>query len=177
MGSEYLKHVDSVEGSELRRLMDQYGDDVWKYAFVLTKDREQAKDIAQEVFIKAHYSIHTFRGQSSIKTWLFAITRNLSLNYLSSGYFRRILLFGNVKTPHSTPSAEAAFMGKQSASEIWAIIMNLSHKLREVLVLDLEHDLSVQETAKLLNLPEGTVKSRLHRARKEVESRLKGWEQ
>jgi len=175
MGSEYLKHVDSVDGSELRRLMDQYGDDVWKYAYALTKDREQAKDIAQEVFIKAHYSIHTFRGQSSIKTWLLAITRNLSLNYLTSSYFRRILLFGTVKPRQSTPSAESAYIGRQSASELWAIIMKLSNKLREVLVLDLEHDLSVQEMAALLRLPEGTVKSRLHRARKEVENELKGW--
>lgn len=175
MGSDYLKHIESVDGSELRLLMDQYGDDVWKYAYILTKDREQAKDIAQEVFIKAHYNFHTFRGQSSIKTWLLTITRNLSLNYLTSSYFKKILLFGNVKTRQSSPSAESAFMGKQSAAEVWGIIMNLSKKLREVLVLDLEHDLTVQETAHLLNLPEGTVKSRLHRARKEVENQLKGW--
>ncbi|QJD83681.1 RNA polymerase sigma factor [Cohnella herbarum] len=177
MRTEYLKHVDTVDDSELRLLMDQYGNEVWKYAYILTRNREQAKDIAQEVFIKAHYNIHTFRGQSTIKTWLLAITRNLSLNYLSSGYFRKILLFGNMKTPQSAPSAETAFLDEQSASEVWGIIMKLSHKLREVLVLDLEHELSVQETAKLLNLPEGTVKSRLHRARKEVENQLKGWVQ
>lgn len=177
MDTEYLKHVDSVTVSELAVLMDQYGDDVWKYAFILTKNREQAKDIAQEVFIKAHYSIHTFRGQSTVKTWLLAITRNISLNYLSSSYFRRILLFGNVKMNQSSESAEMAYLSKQSAAEVWSIIIRLSHKLREVLVLDLEHDLSVQETAQLLKLPEGTVKSRLHRARKEVEHRLKGVEQ
>ncbi|WP_256760152.1 RNA polymerase sigma factor [Cohnella sp. WQ 127256] len=175
MGSDYLKHIDSVDGSVLLQLMDQYGDDVLKYAYVLTKDREQAKDIAQEVFIKAHYNIHTFRGQSTIKTWLLTITRNLSLNYLTSSYFRRIRLFGTVKPRQSAPSAETAYIGNQSASDIWNIIMNLSNKLREVLVLDLEHGLAVQEIAQLLSLPEGTVKSRLHRARKEVETQLKGW--
>lgn len=156
--------------------MDQHGDAVWKFAYVLTKDREQARDIAQEVFIKAHSQIHTFRGQSSLRTWLLTITRNLSLNYLSSSYYRRIRLFGAIKPRQTSPSAESAFIGEQSASDIWRIIMNLSNKLREVLVLELDHDLSIQEMAQLLNLPEGTVKSRLHRARKEVENQLKGWD-
>jgi len=174
---DYLKHVDSIDGAELRQLMDRYGDDVWKYAYVLTKNREQAKDIAQEVFIRAHYHIRSFRGQSSLKTWLLAIARNQSLNYLSSSYFRKIGLRETVRPKQSAPSAESAYMGKQSAEEIWDVIFGLSKKLREVLVLDLEHELTVQETAQVLNLPAGTVKSRLHRARKEVEKRLKGWEQ
>jgi len=173
---EYLKHIDSVDGIELRQLMDRYGDDVWKYAYVLTKDREQAKDIAQEVFIKAHYNIHAFRGQSSLRTWLLAIARNQSLNYLSSSYFRKIGLRESVRPRQTAPSAESAYLGRQSAKDIWDVIFGLSKKLREVLVLDLEHELSVQEAAQVLDLPVGTVKSRLHRARKEVENRLKGWE-
>ncbi|RKP55614.1 sigma-70 family RNA polymerase sigma factor [Cohnella endophytica] len=177
MGSEYLKHMDSVNETELRLLMDRYGDDVWKYAYVITRDREQARDIAQEVFIKAHYGIRSFRGQSSIKTWLLAITRNLSLNYVSSGYFRKILLFGIVKSRQAVPSAESAYMGERTAGEIWEVILCLPNKLHEVLVLDLEHELPVREIAQLLGLPEGTVKSRLHRARKSVESTMKGWEQ
>ncbi|OXS62533.1 RNA polymerase subunit sigma-70 [Cohnella sp. CIP 111063] len=177
MEPDYLKHVESVDGAELRQLMDRYGDDVWKYAYVLTKDREQAKDISQEVFIRAHYNIRSFRGQSSLKTWLLAIARNQSLNYLSSSYFRKIGLRETVRPKQSAPSAESAYLGRQSAAEIWDVIFGLSKKLREALVLDLEHELTVQEIAQVLNLPAGTVKSRLHRARKEVEKRLKGWEQ
>ncbi|WP_372632400.1 RNA polymerase sigma factor [Cohnella sp.] len=177
MEPDYLKHVESVDGAELRQLMDRYGDDVWKYAYVLTKDREQAKDISQEVFIRAHYNIRSFRGQSSLKTWLLAIARNQSLNYLSSSYFRKIGLRETVRPRQSAPSAESAYLGQQSAAEIWDAIFGLSKKLREVLVLDLEHELTVQEIAQVLNLPAGTVKSRLHRARKEVEKRLKGWKQ
>lgn len=176
MESDYLKHLDAVDGSGLEQLMDRYGDDVWKYAFVLTRDREQAKDIAQEVFIKAHLHIGSFRGQSSIRTWLLAIARNLCMNHLTSAYFRKIWLKETVRPDRTEPSAEAAYMGKQSAEELWRVVLGLSKKLREALVLDLEHELSVQEAAQLLNLPEGTVKSRLHRARKEVEKRLKGWE-
>jgi len=171
--SDYLKHLDAVDGGELALLMDRYGNDVWKYAYALTRDREQAKDIAQEVFLKAHRHISSFRGQSSVRTWLLSITRNQCMNYLASAYFRKIRLRANVPSKKTVPSAEAAYIGKQSADDAWRIILGLSKKLREVLVLDLEHELSVQEAAQLLNLPEGTVKSRLHRARAEVEKRLK----
>ncbi len=177
MGLEYLKHVSAVESFSLDELMDEFGDDVLKYAYAITKDRELAKDVAQETFIKAHYKIDSFRGQSSLKTWLFAITRNTALNYISSSYIRRVLSFANIKPRQTAMSAEAAFMGKQSADEIWLIVMALPGKLREALVLDLQHELSVQEISDLLRIPEGTVKSRLHRARQKVEAQLKKrWE-
>ncbi|QGQ97506.1 RNA polymerase sigma factor [Paenibacillus psychroresistens] len=174
MESEYLKYIEFVDNTEMYNLMNQYGDDVWKYAYWITNNREQAKDIAQEVFIKAHYKMHTFKGQSSFKTWLLAITRNIAINEMRSSYFRRVLLIGHVIKGKPESSAEAVYIGKQSVEEIWSIIMKLSSKLREVLVLDLEHELSIREISCLLNISEGTVKSRLFRARKKVESKLKG---
>jgi len=70
-----LTYTDRLDKSELYDLMTQYGDDVRRYAYAITKNREQAKDIAQEVFIKVFHSLGSFKGQSSLKTWLFAITR------------------------------------------------------------------------------------------------------
>jgi len=68
------------------------------------------------------------------------------------------------------------FLGEQSARDIREIIMCLSMKLREVLILTLEHDLTMVEVAKLLNVSEGTVKSRLHRARKIVDNKWRDLE-
>src|SRR5690554_312212 len=119
MESDYCIHMDKVEPSELYNLMSEYGDDVWKYAYMITKNREQAKDIAQEVFIKAYYHLNTFRGQSSFKTWLFAITRNMAFNEMRSSYFRRILLFEDVKSDKNGESAEASFIGQQAVTDIW----------------------------------------------------------
>lgn len=118
--------------------------------------------------------MHTFRGQSSFKTWLFAIARNLALNELKSSYFRKILLLERVNNRDAAPSAEAAFMRNQSTAEIWEIILRLPIKLREVLILDLEHELSIHEMSSLLDVSEGTVKSRLFRARKAFEKVWKG---
>lgn len=169
MELEYLKYAEQINNTELCMLMNEYGNEVWRYAYAITGNGEQAKDIAQEVFIKAYYKIDTFRGQSSFKTWLLTITRNIAINEMRSRYFRKILLIEHVKYREAVQSAEVAYMESQSAADICAIIMKLSRKLREVLVLDLEHELSMQEMAQLLNLSPGTVKSRLYRARKEVE--------
>ena len=168
MEFQYLVNVDGMDKAELHRLMTAYGDDVRKYAYAITRNREQAKDIAQEVFLKAYRSVGSFKGQSSLKTWLFAITRNLAINELKSGYMRRIVLFGWVKPEQNERSAELDFLTEQSVREIKAIVMGLPNKLREVLVLTLEHELTMAEIAKLANVSEGTVKSRLHRARQIV---------
>ncbi|MFD7525614.1 RNA polymerase sigma factor [Paenibacillus chitinolyticus] len=171
METEYLKYFQEVDSTELYNLMTQYGDDVWRYAYALTGNYEQSNDIAQEVFLKVHLKMSTFRGQSSFKTWLFSITRNIAINEMRSSYFRRILLFGNVKSTQVAQSAEGDYMANQAAADLRKIIMSLSRKLREVLILNLEHELSIQEIAELLHISEGTVKSRMSRARKEVERR------
>ncbi len=169
----YLEHSESLGKLELRSLMDQYGDDVLQYAYTMTKNRERAQDIAQEVFIRVHRKISSFRGQSSLKTWLLAITRNVAINEIRSSYIRRVLLLGKVEDRHTSKSAETQFLEQQGAEHLWELIMSLSVKLREVLVLDLEHELTIREIACLLGISEGTVKSRLHRARKAVEAKWK----
>lgn len=173
MSSEfrYVTFTGRIDAAELYRLMTQYGDDVRKYAYALTGNREQAKDVAQEVFIKAYRNIEGFKGQSSIKTWLFAITRNLAINEMKSGYMRRIVLFGGVKPRDNGQSAEMVYFEEHSVREIRKIVMGLPMKLREVLVLTLEHEWTMAEIAKLLEISEGTVKSRLHRARKAVDEK------
>jgi len=84
MESEYLNYIQEVDSTELYNIMTLYGDDVWRYAYALTRDHERAKDIAQEVFIRVHRKLSTFRGQSSFKTWLFSITRNAAINEMKS---------------------------------------------------------------------------------------------
>lgn len=65
----------------LREMMEEYGSDVWNYAFFLTRNREQANDISQEVFLKAYKNVGKYRGQASKKTWLLTITRNTAFSW------------------------------------------------------------------------------------------------
>ncbi|MFC5471143.1 RNA polymerase sigma factor [Cohnella suwonensis] len=168
---QYLANTNRMAHAELIRLMEQYGDDVRKYAYAITKSREQAKDVAQEAFIKAYRGIESFRGHSSMKTWLFAITRNIAINEMKSSYIRRIVLFQRVKPPNAGQSAESAYFEDQSAREVRELMMGLPMKLREVLVLTLEHEMTMIEIANMLRVSEGTIKSRLHRARKAMDDK------
>ncbi|MCC3374291.1 RNA polymerase sigma factor [Cohnella sp. REN36] len=64
MTFQYLANTDRMDQTELYHFMTAFGDDVRKYAYAITKNREQAKDIAQEVFIKVFRSVDSFKGQS-----------------------------------------------------------------------------------------------------------------
>lgn len=156
----------------LREMMEAYGSDVWNYAFFLTRSREQANDISQEVFLKAYKNVGKYRGQSSMKTWLLTITRNTAFSWSKNSFWRRFIALGDQPTAVNAPSAEKEALGNQYANRIWEIIMTLPEKNREVLVLDIQHGLSIAEMSDLLNLAQGTVKSRLARAREKVKEAI-----
>lgn len=81
MELEYLKQMTVMDTQTLDKIMSLYGNDIWNYAYFLTKQQALADDIAQDVFIKAYFGIHTFRGQASLKTWLLTITRHTAFRY------------------------------------------------------------------------------------------------
>nr|WP_318652417.1 RNA polymerase sigma factor [Paenibacillus lycopersici] len=170
--SDYLKHVMEMDAGALRDTMDRYGQDVWNYAFFLTGARDLADDIAQDVFIKAYYRIGSYRGQSSFKTWLLAITRNTAFSYRRSAFLRKVKLLPHAAETGTAASAENEYLDAHYTDEIWDIIMALPARYREVLVLDIRYGLTGEEIAALLGIAHGTVKSRLHRARAKVQRQL-----
>ncbi|QHT59738.1 sigma-70 family RNA polymerase sigma factor [Paenibacillus lycopersici] len=175
MQFDYLKHVtDGLDrDAVLNELMAAFGRDVWNFAFFMTRSREMADDVAQDVFVKVYQQLYEFRGQSTIKTWLLAITRNTARDVLRSAWVRRVVLFDRLY-PHAgtSPSAERESMDKLMAEEIWAVVLKLPRKLREVLLMNSHYGLSMKEMADVLQVSVGTVKSRLHRARAAVNRRL-----
>jgi len=158
----------AMSAMSLREMMENYGSDVWNYAFFLTRSREQANDISQEVFLKAYKNVGKYRGQASMKTWLLTITRNTAFSWSKNSFWRKFLVLGDQPATVNAPSAEREALGNQYANRIWELIMALPDKHREVLVLDIQHGLSIAEMSNLLNVAQGTVKSRLARAREKV---------
>lgn len=167
---EYLRYIsDTGDPKEiLRELMIKYGNDVWNYAFSMTRKREVADDITQDVFLKVFKKLFTFRNEASVKTWLLKITRNTVLDYQKSAFFRKVTLVDYIANKGTETSAESEVMGKISVNEIWSKVLKLPAKYREVLILYGHHQLSMKEIAEMLGVSEGTVKSRLHHARNKV---------
>jgi RNA polymerase sigma factor (sigma-70 family) len=168
---EYLKYLSKSSHKQviLEELMTAYGKDVWNYAFSMTRRWDQADDITQEVFIKVFRNLYTFRSESSVKTWILKITRNMTLDYRRSAFYRKVTLMEFI-APAGDPvnQTEQAVIEKMAVNDLWKLVLKLPVKYREVLLLYAHYQLSIKEMAQILGVTEGTVKSRLHHARKKV---------
>ncbi|MFC4779410.1 RNA polymerase sigma factor [Paenibacillus sp. GCM10023252] len=161
----YLQYMNNIGPSEMETLIMRYWKDIWNYAYILTKKHDVADDLAQDTFVNAFLSLGQFRGESSVKTWLLRICRNLVINYKRSAFFRRVLPVAAVKPTLRAASAEHVAIANTQVDVIWQHLLSLPEKHREVIVLDIRYGLSISEMAEFLGIVEGTVKSRLHRAR------------
>ncbi len=164
---------------DLEALMRTYGNDVLRMAYCYVKDYDTAEDIFQEVFIKANEKAAGFRGESTVKTWLLRITVNACKDYLKSAYRRRVTMLSE-EDEARLPAADQIeeIEKREDQKRVREALWKLPGKYREVLVCLYFEERSVAETAKLLKLSEGTVKSRLSRARERfraiLESEQKG---
>lgn len=157
-------------------LVRTYRNDVYGLAYHFLRNREEAWDISQEVFIKTHRSLARFRGDSSFKTWLMRITANQCKDYLKK---RRLdaVPFNEEIEAHDAPSG---VLGPDSAAEarelgvaITKALDTLPFKHRTAFVLREFDGLSYEDMAKVMNCNIGTVMSRLHHARKKLQANLK----
>ena len=151
----------------------------------LTSNREDAADLTQEAFIKAFRSIHNFKGKSSFYTWLYRIAVNTAYSYLKKHRWKRFFSLENI----NEEGAAADIIEKLTAAnktEKPAMMAELQEKLNEALQsLSLKHrtvitlfeveGLSHQEIAEIVGCSEGTVRSRLHYAKQELQGILKDY--
>jgi RNA polymerase sigma-70 factor, ECF subfamily len=166
----YLKYLAQGQDKNeiLRGLMTAYGDDVWNFAFSLTRRRDIADDVMQDVFVKAFNKLDSFRAESSAKTWLLSIARNTVKDHRKSAFIRKVTLVEYITDKGTHASAESEYFEHELLSSAWEAVMKLPVKLREVMVLFAHHQLSISEIAALLRISEAATKVRLHRARLKV---------
>ena len=136
----------------------------WRTAFALTGSEAAADDVAQDAFERAFASLGAFNGRSAFATWLHRIVVNRSLNVLRDE--RR-------RASHAAGAAETALIGEPSDRDLLAALEALSEERRAVVVLRYWLGFVPSEIAELLDLPAGTVHSRLARALDDLRSHLK----
>jgi RNA polymerase sigma-70 factor (ECF subfamily) len=150
----------------IEEMMDTYGSLVLRTAYFYVSDRHLAEDIGQEVFIRAFRNWTKFRGDSSVKTWLIRITINRCRDYfrlkMSSEKPTEILF----REDNFTNSLEEEVLKKMNNTEILRHVLKLPLKYKEVLYLYYYLDFTTVEIAKSTGDPEGSVRGKLHRARK-----------
>jgi RNA polymerase sigma-70 factor (ECF subfamily) len=135
---------------------------------------DEADDIGQEVFIRFYRNISNFRGDSRISTYLVRIAINLSLNEIKRRKLRRIFSIDQMLEEGSDiADTNNSYVQKDSYELIHRALQKLNPKYRSVIVLRLIDGYSTQETAKILDLPLGTVLSRLARAQMKLKEYIK----
>lgn len=148
-------------------LVRAYQADVWRLSLHLTNDRALADDVTQDTFVRVYRFLPRFRGDSKFSTWLFAIARNCALDELRR-IKRRQVLADRAKVEHDLqPVAQPT-----SGVEVREAIAALPLELREAVVLIDMLGESYRDASRVLRLPEGTVKSRVHRARRTLAEML-----
>jgi RNA polymerase sigma-70 factor (ECF subfamily) len=153
------------DGSAWEQLVRQHQEAVFRLAYLLLGDADEAEDVAQETFIRAFRALDRFDTSRPLRPWLLRITTNLAYNHRRSiGRYlaaaRRMFLF----TPESVTSIEGQSSQHWDAQLLWQAVRRLNAVDQQVIYLRYFLDLSEAEMATTLNIASGTVKSRLHRA-------------
>ncbi|GGG70033.1 RNA polymerase sigma factor [Paenibacillus radicis (ex Gao et al. 2016)] len=167
-----LRYLANLDALSFEKLMRDYGQEVWSFAYSIVKNHSMADDITQDVFLQVFSHVTSFRNESSIKTWLLKITRNISYNYRKAAFIRKVFLVGKVVITENSISAEQSYFEKEATNDVWKQVFKLPVKLRETIILHAKYQLSISEIAQILDIPQGTVRSRLFEARKKMNIRL-----
>ena len=134
-----------------------------------TKSRDQAEELCQKTFIRVWQKIHTFKGESSLFTWIYRIGINLAKNDFASSYSKNLKITESLdQDQHDVPeyrSPETELMVAESEIKIMQFIHNLDIDTKTAFTLREIEGRSYDEIAKILNCPIGTVRSRIFRAR------------
>lgn len=156
------------------RFYKEHAADVLRWVIRLGGPHVQAEDVAQDVFAVALRRLPSFRGDSSERTWLFAITRNVVRNAQRRSALRRFVGLDSIPEPVSyedSPSAQLESSRRRKA--VQRALSRLKTPQREALVLVDMEGLTAPEAGAMLGVPEGTVSSRLHHGRKAFALALK----
>jgi RNA polymerase sigma-70 factor (ECF subfamily) len=147
-------------------LINAYSKSVYNIALNFFAERDIASDVTQEIFIKIYHNLDKFREEKNFSSWVFTISRNYCIDYWRKN--KKFLLNSqelDEKLSTGQPTPEDNFIRESEIKVLRKKISQLEPDLRWILILRDIHDLSYQEIAERFSIPEGTVKSRINRAR------------
>ena len=180
-----VQRVQNGEVSAFNQLVQKYRQPLFSTIYNMTGNREDATDIAQEVFIKAFQSIKRFRGQASFYTWLYRIAVNSSITFIKRAKKQRFINYETIDETLVSSEILEYFTAK-TKTEKGALLKELQEKLNEalqklspnhriVVILHEVEGMNHREIADITKTSEGTVRSRLHYAKKMLQAFLQDY--
>ena len=174
--TEIINKVLKGEQSAFALLVERYQNYVFTLVLRFTENREDAEEIAQDVFVKAYRSLADFRGDSKFSTWLFTISRTTCLSFLRKKKLDTRSL-DNERTGIQVGNRESGFSAnvveqKSKHAMLNQAIAMLSPDDAQVLNLFYKGDQTLEEIGKIMRLEPNTVKVKLHRARQRLKEKM-----
>ena len=176
---DLLARLRARDERAFRQLVTEHRNAVYNLTYRMLGNRAEAEDVAQEVFITVFKTIDSFREEAKFSTWLYRVTVNHCKNrikYLARRHDRKrddIDEAGPAMTdPNPQHRPDHALSGMQTEKTLQEAVNSLDEEHRVLVVLRDIEDLSIEEICEITGLPDGTVKSRLHRARLALRKKL-----
>lgn len=177
-----ILQVKKGDKNAFAEIVSLYKDKIFLLCYRMLGNVHEAEDMAQEAFIKAYINLHTFKMEKKFSTWLYRIATNLSIDRLRKKkpdfYLDQeiagtegLTMYSQVAADIALPEDEAE--SREMAAAIHNEIMALPEKYRSAIILKYLDELSLNEISEILNIPVGTVKTRIHRGREALRKRLK----
>lgn len=181
--SQFIKSIQEGDQQAFRWLVETHQRMVVNTCLGIVHDRDDAEDLAQEVFLEVFRSSANFRGDSRITTWLYRIAVNRSLNFVRNNKRRKFFQSiedafaggrrsgSEISAPHPD-QADGAMIARQRAEMLHQAIDQLPENQRIAFTLNKYEDLSYQEIAEVMEMSLSSVESLIHRAKKNLQKKL-----
>ena len=175
--------AQEIAAEEFSAVVQKHRPQIFRFLLSSTRDIELAETLTQDCFLKAHRNWASFRGESSVMTWLMRIAINLQKDYWRN---RRIQFWRHTRTnsvdldeasewlPSGESTAETQLLAKERVGQVWKAVEGLSERQRTVFLLRYVEEQELSEIARQTGLSEGTVKAHLSRAVGRVRTELGG---
>ena len=180
--AELLRAVIEGDTTAYRGLVEKYQGRVYSMVYGMLRNREDARDVTQEAFVKGFRNLQSFRLESSFYTWLYRIAMNLAIDHTrkkkrqaAAGFDEGIAardLDGAISELHHGDSPRKSLERKKLMSVIMDALEKLPADQKQVILLRELEGLSYKEISDIMEVPEGTVMSRLYYARKKLQKLL-----
>jgi RNA polymerase sigma-70 factor (ECF subfamily) len=180
---DLVRRAKEGDGKAYDELVLLYNDAVFSVIFRMVHNRREAEDLVQDAFIKAYNSIDSFNEAYAFSTWLFKIATNNCIDFFRKRKIRTYSMDQPIRYKDDEIQPEYADPGEDAEHEMLSVeksrlikqaIDDLSPKYKEPIILRHQLEKSYEEIAEIMNLPLGTVKARIFRAREMLKKSLKG---
>lgn len=178
---ELVERARAGDAAAFEELVLKYQQRVYNLTLRMTGNEEDAFDLSQEAFLKAWKGLETFHFESAFSTWLYRLTSNACLDFLRAQKRRRTVSLTaedddgeeiQIEITDPAPNPEQAALAAEDRRMLASALNALDDEAREIITLRVIDDLSYDRIAEVLGIREGTVKSRLSRAREKLRKKL-----